>query len=451
MLPLLKDIYTSIQNIGIHPDLEESEFKYIKMHNGLLAVSALLLSPFPIIFLRMNSMHGIFLCIFGLAIVTIPLYINHLRLYFISRVVSMIASLAIFLLGLKIYGLNSGFEYGIPAVMVLPLLYFRRTRIRTFFYIFLFFILVVSYQIMVANEVYQVPTEELLFLRHYMFFSCLFLITFYFISWDNINKEYQKKNEELVASLTQKNRDLERFSYSVSHDLKEPLRTISSFTQLLKRDMGQQLTPDSKEYYDYIIRGTKQMSTLLDDVLRYSKVDNLEFELETLDLNDVLENALDQFSSNRLGRDADIEIFKLPNVKGTNVFLNQLFQNIISNAIKFKDENQSLKLEIWSEKDENFNHIHIKDYGIGIEEKYQKKIFNIFERLHPRFTYSGSGIGLGTCQLIMEKLEGEISVKSELGKGATFILSFPLVTTDPVKTKGNKLLNDLVLEAARFN
>ena len=147
---------------------------------------------------------------------------------------------------------------------------------------------------------------------------------------------------------------------------------------------------------------------------------------EDVNLNDVLYNVIDQLSS-RLGEiDTDIEIKGLPIVKGTNTLLSQLFLNLISNAIKFNKKDHSFKLRIWSSTDATFHHIYVKDFGIGIDKEYQDKIFDIFKRLHRRFEYEGSGVGLATCLRIMERLEGKISVQSELGEGATFIVSFPV-------------------------
>lgn len=450
MLRKIHNTYLAIQNIGVSPCLEETEAKNIKMHNGLLAISALLLAPFPLIFYMMNSVAGVFLCVYGFAIVTIPLYMNYRRLHFVSRAISIVASLVIFILGLKVFGVNSGFEYGILAVMVLPILYFKRVNVRLLFFAFLFPILIISYYWIMTNEVYSIPTGEFLFLRNYLFISCLLLLITYFISFDNINSEYQKRNEELVAALLQKNKDLKRFSYSVSHDLKEPLRTINSFTQLLKREMDTGTSANSKEYYDYIIQGTKQMTILLDDVLLYSKVDNLEFEMEYVDLNVVIKNVMDSFHSRLTTMETEILVADLPLIRATNTFMQQLLQNIIGNAIKFKKADESFKLEIWTDQGGQYHRIHIKDYGIGIEEEYQEKIFDIFERLHPRFEYEGSGIGLATCKRIMDKLQGKIRVESEFGKGSTFILSF-LSEENQEKTKAKTLLDDLAKEVARFN
>lgn len=426
------ELYNKVQNVGLTSTTKKLDAKIIRTHNGILFISGAMLSPFPFLFIYMGVIEGLLLCLFGFVIVTVPVWLNHLGLYVVSRVLSFAASVLIFVLGIFLFGYDAGFEYGILVVMVLPILYFRTTKSRIFAYILSIFPSLIFHYFFENPFIKDIAYNDILTLKTALFYACISLVIYYFFASDKINKEYQSENEQLVNSLLVKNKELKRFSYSVSHDLKEPLRTISSFTQLLKRDMGEQFSENSQEYYDFITKGTRQMSKLLDDVLHYSKFEQMKIEREDVDLNDILYDVIYQLSARLENVDTDIEIGNLPVVKGMRSLLLQLFLNLISNAVKFNKKGHPFTLKVWSDTDEFFHHIHVRDFGIGIDEAYQDKIFDIFKRLHRRFEYEGSGIGLATCLRIMERLDGKISVRSRLGEGATFTVSFPVSSTVPL-------------------
>lgn len=236
-------------------------------------------------------------------------------------------------------------------------------------------------------------------------------------------KEITKVNEELKRS----NKELEEFAYIASHDLQEPLRKIQSFGNLLHHEYNKKLDGDGEMYIDRMLNASSRMRNLIDDLLSYSRVTTNQIETETVSLNHVLTEILNTLDINIHESKADITIKKLPDVQGDENQLYQLFQNLISNALRYRDDKRTPNIRVWSEEEGNMYRIFVKDNGIGFDEKYKDRIFNIFERLHGRHKYKGTGIGLAIVKKIIHRHKGSIDVKSKPGKGTTFIISLPIL------------------------
>lgn len=230
----------------------------------------------------------------------------------------------------------------------------------------------------------------------------------------------QKKSEELAHT----NNDLEQFVYVASHDLQEPLRTISNFVGLIDKQYSKKLDKDANQYLKFIVTATTKMQNLIKDLLDYSRVTrNITFA--KVDTNNILKEVLAEMGASIKENNAKITSATLPILKGNDIKLKQLFQNLISNAIKFHKKNIPPEIEISvEEKDKEFI-FAIKDNGIGIEEQYFKKLFIAFQRLNNASDYPGTGIGLATCKKIVTLHNGRIWLKSKLGKGSTFYFTIP--------------------------
>jgi PAS domain S-box-containing protein len=228
-------------------------------------------------------------------------------------------------------------------------------------------------------------------------------------------KKLKQKSEDLVKS----NAELEQFAYVASHDLREPLRTVSSYVQLLQNRYADKLDKQANEFIDFTVDGVKRMDQLINDLLSYSRVSRIDQEFETVNLEDTMEivkvNLRDIIQKNN----AVITSDPLPEVKAIKLQMVQLFQNLLSNAIKFRSERTPV-IHIGVKKQKLKWEISVHDNGIGIDEKYKEKIFVIFQRLHSRKVYQGTGIGLAICKKIAERHGGKIWVESEPGKGSTF-------------------------------
>lgn len=236
------------------------------------------------------------------------------------------------------------------------------------------------------------------------------------ITADKITElEIARKNQELEL----KNKALQEFAYISSHDLQEPLRTISSFSQLLSEDYSHQLDETGKKSLDYIVEASDRMSRLIKELLSYSSIGR-ESQKVTVDCNEILHEVRDDLSPLLSETQAVLDVEELPTVFGSPLGLKQLFQNIISNAIKFRKPDLAPLITVSAQKKDGFWQFSIRDNGIGISKIHQSKVFDIFKRLHTRDEYEGTGIGLAICQKIVKLHEGSIWVESEPGAGSNF-------------------------------
>lgn len=231
-------------------------------------------------------------------------------------------------------------------------------------------------------------------------------------------KENEMQLKGLTEGLSRSNRDLEQFAYVASHDLQEPLRMVASFTQLLEKRYGKQLDEKAKEYINYAVDGSKRMQALIDDLLQFSRFGRKDIKVTKVDLNKVLDQIKGDLSLLIKDTNAKINYQTLPTVQADKSQMIHLFQNFITNAIKFRKEDPMIRIEHRENNDKY--QFSIIDNGIGIEKKYLDKVFVIFQRLHARKDYEGTGIGLAVCKKIVENYGGKISVESEVGQGTTF-------------------------------
>lgn len=233
----------------------------------------------------------------------------------------------------------------------------------------------------------------------------------------------QKKSEQQLEAknneLQLKNRELEQFAYVTSHDLQEPLRTISSFVDQFQKTYKQGLDERGLKFLHYITQATDRMRTLIKDLLDYSRIGRKQ-ELGSVDCNEIVNTVLDDLDSAIKESGAEIKKDKLPVISGYTTELKQLFQNLIINAIKFRKKEVHPEIQIVSHPVDDGYEFMVKDNGIGIPEEHSERIFVIFQRLHTRTEYEGSGIGLSHCKKIVELHGGKIWVKSKPGEGSAF-------------------------------
>jgi PAS domain S-box-containing protein len=238
-------------------------------------------------------------------------------------------------------------------------------------------------------------------------------------------QETQEALERSNQELRRVNEDLNQFAYSASHDLQEPLRMVSIYSELLRRKFERKLGRQGDEYIRYTVQGALRMEELVRDLLAYTQASNVAAEPSTIiDANQALDKALTGLQASLERSDAKIIGGALPAVRMHEVHLEQLFQNLIGNAIKYRGP-ESPRIEVTAERRPREWLFSVKDNGIGIDQKYREQIFGIFKRLHTADAYSGTGIGLAICERIVERAGGRIWVESQLGQGSTFFFTIP--------------------------
>lgn len=247
-------------------------------------------------------------------------------------------------------------------------------------------------------------------------------------------REFEEELKKQVASrtdeVTRSNNDLMQFAGVVSHDLREPLRKIKIFNNLLRNDIEGYVNEKSKKYLHKVSQSAQRMENIIEGILTYSTLDKTLQVIETVDLNEVIENIKIDLELVIREKDAILVTSDLPKIQGAPILINQLFYNLIQNALKFSKTNQPPRViitnTIINRDAQDLVQITIKDNGIGLDAAFAEKIFTAFERLHSKDEYEGNGLGLALCRKIVKRHNGKITATGEKDNGAEFTVTLPL-------------------------
>jgi len=435
--------------IGINPD---------ESHKAKIFIYIIIVSILSVSFFWLFDMLSVHDTGFPYAIAAI-IYSGILLLFKITKslfytINFYVATLFVFFayLSLESGGLYSHYNF---FICTLPLSALVLSKMRTAivwygiiisWFICLYYIMnyIPGYQHFKSDILYLTPGYSLviLFLQAMIMMAIIVIFTavnkkfLYRIKKDQLllekkNEQYALLNQELISfqeRLEMSNKELQQYAYTTSHDLKQPIRTINSFAGLLNLHLSanDSLDPTSKEYLDLISCNSKNMHNLITESLNYARLTahgDIPKKLVNLDtvLSNVVKNLKNQIDSNGVS----LTIKQLPEAMVIPTKIGQVFQNIISNSIKFKDNSRQLKISVFSEKLPDEYRISIQDNGIGIPTESHEKIFLPFEKSDQDSGYPGCGIGLATCKKIVEMHRGKLSVKSILGQGSIFSFTIP--------------------------
>jgi signal transduction histidine kinase len=242
-----------------------------------------------------------------------------------------------------------------------------------------------------------------------------------------LNQSLEKRVQERTSQLENVNKELEAFAYSVSHDLRAPIRHINGFLELLENRIKDNLDESSQHYLSVIYQSSQQMNALIDDLLSFSRMGRNEMLNINVNLNDLIKDVLKEFEPDIKNRKISWKIADLPVVKGDKAMLRIVFYNLISNSIKFTQPRDIAEIEIGIKPSSQEDFIFfIRDNGVGFDMKLVDKLFGVFQRLHQKDEFEGTGIGLANVRLIVSRHGGKTWAEGEVDRGATFYFSLPL-------------------------
>jgi PAS domain S-box-containing protein len=237
-----------------------------------------------------------------------------------------------------------------------------------------------------------------------------------------LNGDLARRIEEAVSA----NKELQAFSYSVSHDLRAPLRAIDGFSRILLEDHADRLDGEGKRLFNVVRSNTQQMGQLIDDLLQFSRLGRAEVEKTQVDMGTLARNAVEEVERLEPGRVVEVGVGGLPAVRGDRALLKQVWVNLVSNAFKYSRPKNPARIEIGASAKAGEVIFHIRDNGVGFDMQYVGKLFEVFQRLHTRTQFEGTGVGLAIVQRVVQRHGGRVWAESELGVGSTFYFAIPV-------------------------
>jgi signal transduction histidine kinase len=422
----LKGLWNRITNIGIDETALGKEVVKARLLNQLIVASlftSLLALITYIVFFEGYTI--IFTTTANIILESIGLFLAFRQKHIAVRYIAAFAFPTLIAVHVFILGGNFGEANIFLAMGFSSFILFegqRRWQITAVLYISALFIVtklyVINYQI--GSDVKINPYDEIV-----TFPMMLIILGLIILIYQSELKKYEAQKSKFIKDLKSKNLELEEFTYIASHDLKTPLRTVSSYLDLSKIHLQKKNLAEATKSLDAAKKGTVQMYALINDILEYKRITQDEDSVEeTIDLNALIETVREKIGPAFQQKKILIQYESLPTIRANQNEILALFQNLIENGLKYNESAQA-KISITHQVTDQHLKIAFEDNGIGIEEAHYEKIFKFFNRLHRPEDYEGSGIGLGLCKKIVQKYEGDISVQSKIGDGTTFTIYFP--------------------------
>lgn len=421
-LPTVQNVFIKFARTGLDESIADEEARIVMIHNYLILISSLFFSPFPLIFYFLDLQEGLVLCLVSSCAILVQLLLNYFQFFLISRFLGIALGILGFILGVLFYGYNAGFIYGIMALLCLPILYFQTTLRRVGAIVF-YSLMSVSIIYVFKDQIpfYEVP-QSLYILHVSLLFFCTLLVISYFLSSDWINQIYRNRNEELVEQLIIRNEELQNFSYSTSHDLKQPLQTILSFVKLFQEKKASTLDEEGVIYLNFIQKAGTRLNQLIDALLAHSILGQIE-NFEEVNCNTLVHEVSTDLNTFIQSQEGRVVVQELPILVANREELSSVFQNLLTNALKFRKKSIPPIVRVWAEDQGTHWKFAVKDNGQGIEGHLKEKIFQMFQVGHTQRDIPGTGIGLANCKKIVNLHGGDIWVESEFGEGSSFFFT----------------------------
>jgi signal transduction histidine kinase len=421
----------TITHIGINSNTPVSEVKNIKVMNQIAGITCVLLTLITLQDLYFGKFDQVAVDSFLNFALGYSIYLNYQRKYdFAKKAFCIIYPFLIFLVAIC-YGKKMNMDCTFIVSIISSIIFFHSKKKQYFYISISVFFLVFSNVFLHFHEpLIDFPTTRIDELSGVI----LTLIGTYLITLMYKNETAKNENQLLLSldniekqnrELNIVNQELERFAYIASHDLKTPIRTIVSFLDLIKKKIEKQEYDNLAYYIDFAHKGGVQMNRLVSEILEFSKLNmSYELELENIDLNQLLSNIKEQLDSFIREKKGIVLAENLPIIRSNSLLVNILFQNLIENGLKYNSSEQPI-VKISAKEMVNGVELSFEDNGIGINEAFHDKIFQLFTRLHTEKEFSGSGMGLAISHKIVEKIGGKINLVSKENEGTTFIVFLP--------------------------
>ena len=463
----MKKYWQAISNIGIDDDITIFNRKRTKLLNQIALISAIAAIVNSIVKVITQDFFILFHSLTVVSFMSLILWFHSKKKYYQGKMFAVVFFLLLTCSFSVMYGWNNGGQSLLLAsFFIMRILLDKKKEYITFSTLHVF--------VFITGSLVGTTQEPMFVVPYMQYASYLLVATFIYFTLETFKSEQKQKEKDAISLIktinnknealnTQRrmvryqndalkkanqelegaqdllkasNEDLRTFAYIVSHDLKEPLRMINSYTQLLKRSFKDNLDEDTSQFMFFIIDGSRRMKQMLDDLLQYATAANKEVFKEVVNIKDPISIAIKNLEIPIKEKNANVEFLddNFPNIHASFSHMTQLFQNLIGNAIKFHKPTMYPLVEISSERKGKYNIIRIQDNGMGIPREKTDSIFSPFERVgHNKI--KGTGIGLAICKKIVENHNGKIWVESDTDEGATFYIAFPI--EKPIEAEEN--------------